>query len=450
MEESIKSKPMFTNKQLRAIIVPLVVEQMLAMTIGLADTVMVSSCGESAVSGVSIVDSINILFLTLFTALATGGSVVAAQYIGMGDKKNASKSANQLFYVALFVSLIFGVICCALRNPILKALYGNVDADVMSYAQTYFLLTAASYPFIAIYNSGAALFRSMGDSKTSMLTSFLMNGLNVVGNAIFIYGCGMEVAGAAWATLLSRIIGSIFITILLFNKKRIISYNALHKVKLDFPMIKKILYIGVPNGIENSIFQVGKIIVAAIVAVLGTTSITANAICANIASIQITPGMSIGVTMITVVGQCVGAGKYEEARKYIRKLMLIAYILVWITTAILFFARYPILRLYNLSDATTELTLKCFYVHAVCAVIIWPFAFALPNALRASNDVKYTMYVSLASMMLLRVLLTYVLIHFFNVSVVAVWIAMCSDWFVRAIFFYIRIKGDKWTKKKLI
>ncbi len=450
MEESIKSKPMFTNKQLRAIIVPLVVEQMLAMTIGLADTVMVSSCGESAVSGVSIVDSINILFLTLFTALATGGSVVAAQYIGMGDKKNAGKSANQLFYVALFVSLIFGVICCTLRNPILKALYGNVDADVMSYAQTYFLLTAASYPFIAIYNSGAALFRSMGDSKTSMLTSFLMNGLNVVGNAVFIYGCGMEVAGAAWATLLSRIIGSIFITILLFNKKRIISYNALHKVKLDFPMIKKILYIGVPNGIENSIFQVGKIIVAAIVAVLGTTSITANAICANIASIQITPGMSIGVTMITVVGQCVGAGKYEEARKYIRKLMLIAYILVWITTAILFFARYPILSLYNLSDATTELTLKCFYVHAVCAVIIWPFAFALPNALRASNDVKYTMYVSLASMMLLRVLLTYVLIHFFNVSVVAVWIAMCSDWFVRAIFFYIRIKGDKWTKKKLI
>ncbi len=450
MEESIKSKPMFTNKQLRAIIIPLVVEQMLAMTIGLADTVMVSSCGESAVSGVSIVDSINILFLTLFTALATGGSVVAAQYIGMGDKKNAGKSANQLFYVSLLVSLIFGVICCTFRNPILKALYGNVDADVMSYAQTYFLLTAASYPFIAVYNSGAALFRSMGDSKTSMLTSFLMNGLNVVGNAIFIYGCGMEVAGAAWATLLSRIIGSIFITILLFNKKRIISYTALYKVKLDFSMIKKILYIGVPNGIENSIFQVGKIIVAAIVAVLGTQSITANAICANIASIQVTPGMSIGVTMITVVGQCVGAGRYEEARKYIRKLMFIAYILIWVTTAILFFARYPILRLYNLSDATTELTLKCFYVHSACAIIIWPFAFALPNALRASNDVKYTMYVSLASMMFLRVLLTYVLIHFFHVSVVAVWIAMCSDWFVRALFFYIRIKGDKWTKKKLI
>lgn len=445
-----ENKPMFTNKQLRAIIVPLVIEQMLAMTIGLADTVMVSSCGESAVSAVSIVDSINILFLTLFTALATGGSVVAAQYIGMGDKKNASSSANQLFYVSLFISLIFGVICCTLRNPILKALYGNVDADVMNYAQTYFLLTAASYPFIAVYNSGAALFRSMGDSKTSMLTSFLMNGLNVVGNAIFIYGLGMEVAGAALATLLSRIIGSIFITILLFNKKRTIRYDKLHKVKLDFPMIKKILYIGIPNGIENSIFQVGKIIVAAIVAVLGTTSITANAICANIASIQITPGMSIGVTMITVVGQCVGAGKYEEARKYIRKLMLIAYILVWVTTAILFVARYPIMHLYNLSEETTKLTLSCFYVHAVCAVIIWPFAFALPNALRASNDVKYTMYVSLASMMLLRVILTYVLIHFFHVSVVAVWIAMCSDWFVRAIFFYIRIKGDKWTKKRLI
>ena len=445
-----ENQPMFTNKQLRKIIIPIVIEQMLAMTIGLADTVMVSSCGESAVSGVSLVDSVNILFLTLFTALSTGGSVVAAQYIGQGDKKSASKSANQLFYVSVSIALIFSIICCSLRAPILNMLYSNVTEEVMNNALIYFLITAASYAFIAVYNSGAALFRAMGDTKTSMLTSFLMNGLNVVGNAILIYGYKMGVAGAAWATLGSRIVGAILITALLYNPNRDICYKALHKIKLDIPMIKKILFIGIPNGIENSIFQVGKIIVAAMVSSLGTTAITANAVCANLASLQVTPGMSIGTAMITVIGQCVGAQRYDEARKYIRKLMIVAYAMVWVTTAILLLGRHPILSLYGLSEETTSVTLLCFYVHSACAILIWPFAFALPNALRASNDVKYTMYVSLASMMLLRVLLTYVLIHFFNVNVVAVWIAMCSDWFVRAIFFYARIKGDKWTKKKLI
>ena len=441
---------MFTNKDLRKLIVPLVIEQVLAMTIGLADTMMVSSCGEAAVSGVSIVDSINYLFITLFVALSTGGSVVAAQYIGMGEKKEASKSANQLFYISVSVALVCGLACCFFRSPILHFIYKNVDEDVMQYALIYFLLTAASYPFLAAYNSGAALFRAMGDSKTSMYTSFLMNGLNVAGNAVLIFGFGMGVKGAAIATLGSRIVGSILITYLLLNQNRTLCYKALYKIKFNGFLIKKMLYIGIPNGIENSIFQIGKIIVASIVAVLGTTSITANTICSNLAGFQVTPGMAVGVAMITVVGQCVGAKEYEQARKYIRKLMLVAYCLVWFMTAFLLIFHKPILSLYNLSEETESLTLTCFIIHAVCAVIIWPPAFSLPNALRAANDVTFTMVASLSSMILFRVTLTYILINCFHVSVVAVWIAMCSDWLIRAICFVVRIKSDAWTKKQLL
>ncbi|MDO4459369.1 MAG: MATE family efflux transporter [Clostridia bacterium] len=441
---------MFTNKDLRKLIVPIVIEQVLAMTIGLADTIMVSSCGEAAVSGVSLVDSINFLFITLFTALATGGSVVAAQYIGHGDREVANKTANQLFYVSVGLALVFGLICCFGRGLILNTVYKSVEADVMSNAMIYFLLTAASYPFLAAYNSGAALFRSMGDSKTSMYTSFLMNGLNVVGNAVLIFGAKMGVAGAAWATLGSRVIGAVFITVLLLNRNRALYYDRLYRIKFNWGLIRKILYIGIPNGIENSVFQLGKIIVASIVAVLGTSSITANAICGNLASFQITPGMAVGVAMVTVVGQCVGAQKYDEARMYIRKLMFVAYCLIWGATLLLFLFRNPVLSLYRLSPETEALTMQCFMVHGICAIAIWPPSFALPNALRAANDVKFTMITALLSMMLFRVVLTYILIHFFGVGVVGVWIAMCSDWLTRAIVFVTRIKGDRWTRKQII
>lgn len=306
---------MFSNKDLRKLIIPLVIEQLLAVTIGMADTVMVSSCGEAAVSGISLVDSINFLLITLFSSLATGGAVIASQYIGRGDHKSASLAAKQLFYASLALSAVLGVIAVFFRKPVLNMVFGSIEADVMAHAQIYFLLSAISYPFLAVYNAGAALFRSMGDSRTTMLISILMNTINIVGNAILIYGFQMAAAGAATASLVSRAVGAIIITVLLLNPRRIIFYDKLHKPEIHLSMLKSILQIGVPNGLENSIFQIGKILVASIVSGFGTISITANAVAGNLASLQVIPGMALGMAMITVVGQCIGAKDYEAVKK---------------------------------------------------------------------------------------------------------------------------------------
>ena len=271
---------MFSNKDLRKLIIPLVIEQLLAVTIGMA----VSSCGEAAVSGISLVDSINFLLITLFSSLATGGAVIASQYIGRGDHKSASLAAKQLFYASLALSAVLGVIAVFFRKPVLNMVFGSIEADVMAHAQIYFLLSAISYPFLAVYNAGAALFRSMGDSRTTMLISILMNTINIVGNAILIYGFQMAAAGAAAASLVSRAVGAIIITVLLLNPRRIIFYDKLHKPEIHLSMLKSILQIGVPNGLENSIFQIGKILVASIVSGFGTISITANAVAGNLAS----------------------------------------------------------------------------------------------------------------------------------------------------------------------
>ncbi len=435
---------MFSNKSLRNLIVPLIIEQLLAVTIGIADTVMVSSCGEAAVSGISLVDSVNFLLITIFSSLATGGAVISAQYIGRGERENACMAAKQLFYSILALSLVLTVIAVVFRNPVLRLIFGSIEPDVMANAQIYFLLSAVSYPFLAIYNAGAALFRSMGDSKTSMVISLIMNTINVGGNALLIFGFQMGVAGAATASLVSRIVAAAAITALLLNRHRTIYYESLHKVTIKWPMIKSIMQIGVPNGLENSIFQIGKVLVASIVAGFGTVSITANAVAGNLASLQIIPGTAIGMAMITVVGQCVGAKDYEAVKKYTRKLMLIAYIAIWFMTAFMLLFSKNILSFYALSEESTALTMQVFVVHGVCACVIWPPAFALPNALRAANDVRYTMLVSLISMWLFRIGFSYVLAIYFNMGVLGIWVSMCIDWLCRAIFFVVRFARGKW------
>lgn len=400
---------MFSNKDLRKLIIPLVIEQLLAVTIGMADTVMVSSCGEAAVSGISLVDSINFLLITLFSSLATGGAVIASQYIGRGDHKSASLAAKQLFYASLALSAVLGVIAVFFRKPVLNMVFGSIEADVMAHAQIYFLLSAISYPFLAVYN-----------------------------------------AGAAAASLVSRAVGAIIITVLLLNPRRIIFYDKLHKPEIHLSMLKSILQIGVPNGLENSIFQIGKILVASIVSGFGTISITANAVAGNLASLQVIPGMALGMAMITVVGQCIGAKDYEAVKKYTKKLMLITYGVVWAMTLLMLLFSKQILSFYSLSEETTTMTMEVFIVHGICAVIVWPLAFALPNALRAANDVRFTMIVSLLSMWIFRIGFSYILAIYFNMGILGTWIAMCIDWFCRGACFVIRFARGKWKNISFI
>lgn len=441
---------MFSRKELTRLIVPLVIEQLLAVTIGIADTIMVASCGEAAVSGVSLVDSINILLINIFSALATGGAIVSSQYIGRDDRENASVSAKTLIYASALLALLIGVFCLILRGPLLHLIFGDVEAEVMANSQTYFWLSALSYPFLAVYNAGAALFRTMGNSKISMLTSILMNLVNLGGNALLIYGFQMGVAGAATATLVSRILGAVLITILLLRQQGIIQIDRLFYPEFRPDMLKKILQIGVPNGLESGMFQIGKILVQSLVASFGTAAIAANAVAGNIAGIPLIPGNAVGLAMITVVGQCVGAQNYPEAKKYTLKLTGLTYAAMGALEILLLLILNPVLSIYQLQSETAELARVILVYHSIVSIFIWPGAFVLPNGLRAAGDVKFTMLVSVFSMWVFRIALSYVIAQWMNWGVFGVWVAMTIDWVVRIIFFGVRFFNGKWQNRQII
>ena len=321
---------LFDNKALKKLIIPLVVEQLLVITVGFADTVMVASVGEAAVSAVSLVDAINILLINIFAALGTGGAVVAAQFIGQGSKDKAKYSAKQLILITALLSVIIMVIVIAFNVPLLHMVFGNVEVDVMKNAEIYFLFSAMSYPFIALYNSGAALFRAIGNSKISMINSAVMNVINIILNAIFIFVFKWGVFGAVLATLIARAVACIVILKMLSHRDNDVCVNDYLHWKFDFMYIKKILAIGIPSGLENGMFQLGKILVQSLIATFGTYSIAANAVSNNLAQMQIIPGMAMSLAMVTVVGQCVGANDYKQAKYYVKKLLKIIYVFLTI------------------------------------------------------------------------------------------------------------------------
>lgn len=441
---------MFSKKDLKRLIIPLIIEQILSVTVGMADTIMVAKKGEVAVSGVSLVDTINILLIGLFSALATGGAVVCAQFIGHKEKDKASEAANQLLLTVSIIAVLFTGFALFMNQGILNLIYHKVEPDVMSNARIYFYITAASYPFIAIYNAGAALFRAMGNSKISMLVSVAMNVINVFGNAILMFGLGMGVEGAALATLLSRIVGAVYITLKLRNPDYDIHLTRKVTFQLNIPMIQRILRIGVPNGLENSIFQFGKIIVSGMIAGLGTSAITANSVANTVSSLEVIPGSAMSLAMLTIVGQCVGANSPEQAKKYTWKLLKIAYIsLAGLNILVILFID-PICSIYQLNPGTAELAKQLMLYHSICCMIIWPSAFTLPNALRAANDVKYTMYVSIASMWIWRIGFSYFLAITLSLGVIGIWVAMTIDWAFRASLFLFRFKRGGWIKHAFI
>ncbi len=435
---------MFTRKQLMKLILPLIVEQFLAVAVGMADTIMITIRGEEAVSGISLVDTLNILLIGLFSALATGGAVVAAQYLGHKDKENAKKAANQLVLTVSVLSILLMTISLVANRGILHLIYGDLDPAIMKYARTYFYLTAASYPFIALYNAGAALFRAMGNSKVSMRVSIGMNAINIAGNAILIYGFGLSVEGAAIPTLVSRIIAAIWIMSKLRKPVHDISIDSIFHLGYEPKMIKRILRIGIPNGLENSVFQIGKILVSGLVASFGTVAIAANAVGNSVANFNCIPGSAIGLAMIPVVGQSVGAGDLKGAKKYIWKLMSYAYVAMILLNVIMILIMPQVVGIFHLSMETQQLATKILIYHCICCMFIWPMAFTLPNALRAANDVKYTMVISIVSMWTFRIALSYILAKAFGLGLFGIWIAMTVDWVFRAIFFVVRIINDKW------
>lgn len=445
-----RSHYLFSNWELANLIGPLVIEQLLAVFVGMADSIMVANVGEAAVSGVSLVDNIMILIINIFAALATGGAVVAGQYIGRKDEKSACKAATQLVWFVSLSAVAIMILVYLGKDIILNQVFGHITAEVKGHADIYLLIVTASIPFIALYNGGAAIFRAMGNSQVSMRVSLLMNAINVTGNAILVFGLRIGTAGVAIPTLISRMVAAIVITVLLCNQTRILHIERTLKIRFDGRMIRKILAIGVPNGLENSMFQLGKILVLSLVSTFGTYAIAANAVSNAIALFQILPGMAISLAITTVISQCVGANDYEQVHYYLKKLLAIIYVAMVGTVALIFLALPLILKAYNLSDQTAAAATNIIHFHGISAMIIWPLSFALPAAYRAAGDAKACMYTSIVSMWIFRIGFSYLVGKYMGLGVFGVWVAMVIDWVVRAICFIIRYFNGKWKHGAIV
>lgn len=436
----------YSNSDLKKLILPLIMEQLLAILVGMLDTVMISGVGEAAVSGVSLVDNINILVIQVFSALATGGAVVAGHALGQHNEEAAGRSAWQMVLFLLYASLVTTVVLIGWHKVILRVIFGQVEAQVMESAATYLIITGLSICPLALYNGCAALFRAMGDSKTTMYISLLMNLLNLIGNALLIFGFKMGVAGAAISTTLSRTVAAALIFALLFKENRVIHFKHRITARINLKQIKKILYIGIPNGLENSLFQLGKILLLSLVSTFGTSAIAANAVCGTIANFNILPGVSINLAILSVASYCIGAGDYEQTRYYTKKLMRLTSVGMITVSLLMILCCRKMLLLYHLTPQTEELAVQVIRYHACMCMFAWVPSFSLPNTLRAAGDVIWTMAIAIISMWVFRIGTAYFFSNVFHLGLIGIWIAMTIDWMFRGICYEFRYHGRKWEK----
>lgn len=437
---------LFSRNDLVRLIIPLIVDQFLQVAVGLSDSIMVARVGEAAVSGVSLVDTVMLLIINIFTALATGGAVIAGQYLGRKDPKTGCEATAQLFNFTFLFSIFIMILGYLGQNVILYHVFGKIEPEVMKDSRTYLLIVLSSIPMIAMYNAGAAIFRAMGNSNVAMKTSLLMNSINVFGNALLIFGFHRGVEGVAIPTVVSRGVACVVILILLNNQKHELHILHPYPFRIKWNVLKQILYIGIPNGLENSMFQLGKIAVLSLVSGLGTASLAANAVGNNIANFAILPGMSFGFALLTVCAQCVGAGDFEQVKYYTKHMMRVEYLCLIASNLIVILALPFILSVYNLSDEAARYANDIILYHAACVVTIWPLSFTLPNTLRAAADVKITMVLSIISMWVFRFGFSYLLTMVFHMGIFGVWVAMTIDWLVRGIFFVCRYRSGRWQK----
>lgn len=444
----MEQQRLFSNQRLIKLIIPLVIEQGLTILVGMADGVMVSSVGEAAISGVSLVDMINAVILVLFSALATGGSVVTSQFLGAQNMEKAQRSVGQLVLMAVALGFLTMVPCIVFDKQLMLLCFGAIEPDVLEEGLKYLRITAMSFPFLALYNAGAAIYRSMGNSKASMNASVLMNIINVAGNAFCIYVLKWGVYGVAIPTLISRAAAGIYMLVLVVKPNQMLRLTREGLNHIDGPMMGSILRIGVPSACENCFFSLGRLIVASMITLFGTSQVSANAVASNIDRVGIIVGQAMGLAMVTVVGQCVGARDTDQATYYIKKLIRWCYIAQGAVNVVILLGTDWLVGLYTtLLPETHDLAVLLARIHGSCAIIFWPLSFVLPNALRASNDVKFTMWVGIGSMLACRIFGSWLLCVLFGMGAVGVWIAMILDWICRISFFVPRTISGKWKTK---
>ena len=440
----------YSNRALKRLLVPLVIEQVLVMLVGMVDTVMVASAGEAAVSGVALVDMVNYLIITVMAALTTGGSVIISQYAGSRQPEQAERSAGQLMTVTLLLSAAILAVCLLGRDAILRLFFGSVEADVMAAAQTYFMITACSFPFLGIYDAGAALYRVMGKTSVTMYVSLAMNVVNVAGDFIGVSVLHAGVAGVAIPTLLSRAFAAVVMTRLAFRRQNSIPLYWHHILMWDTPVVRRILRIAVPNGVENGLFALGKVLVTSIVAGFGTAQIAANGVANSVDQIAVIVVNAVNLAMVLVVGQCVGASDYTQAAHYTKKLMRISYLFTAALGLAVCVLLPVLLPLYGLSAHTLRLAALLIALHNALALLLHPTSFNLANSLRAAGDARFIMIVGICSMIVFRLGSALLFGKLLRLRIVGVWIAMGMDWLARSIAFTIRYKNGKWKEKRAI
>ena len=438
---------LFSKRELLHIVVPLIITQTLAVAIGMEDSIMVSAAGEAAISGVALVDRINAMLVNMFSALSAGGSVVVAQMMGTGQIKKANNAVGQLIASVALAALAMTAVSLVLRSPLLHLVFGSVEADVMHNAGVYFFITAMAYPFLGVYGACQAVFNAMGKTRVPMLVSLVMNLVNIGGNALFIFGFDMGVSGAALGTLLARFVGAALLLFLLHDKRNTLYVENLLRVRFHMPTIRRICRIGIPNGIENSMFELGRLMTQSLISTFGTAQIAANAAAMSVTSLQYIPGGAMGAAIIIMVGRCIGAGEKEQAKKYTMRLVGITYAVIIALSAVICLFVEPIVGSYHLTGESGELAKYLIIFHSVCVCTIWPMGFTLPNGFRAASDVKFTMSLSIFSMWVFRIGLSYLLNALFDLGIMCVWYAMVVDWCVRATVYIIHYFRGSWLKK---
>ena len=452
-------RKIFTNHDLKVLIIPLFLEQLLEVLVGVSDTFMVSYAGEAAVSGVSLVNMFNTVFIYLFSALAAGGAVVVSQYIGSRDEKNGSLSAGQLVMIAAVFSTAVMVLSLALNRQLLRLLFGEVDRDVMEACVTYLQISAYSYPAIAVYNAGAAVYRSLGKTSVTMNISLAANGINIVGNAAGVFVLHAGVAGVAYPSLIARAFSAVTILFLCFRRHagQQASGNAAavrlrwkNIFRWDGGMIRRILGIAVPNGIENGLFQLTKVALSSITALFGTVQIAANGVAQSFWSVAALMGTALGLAFVTVIGQCMGAGDTDAAEYYVKKLLRITFLASIFWNALILAAAPLVLKGYAISAEAARLVVILVIIHNIFNALFYPLSGALANGLRAAGDVKFTMYVSIFSTIGCRVAFSILFGIWLDLGVIGIAFAMCLDWMIRAAFFWLRFQRGKWKEFRVI
>lgn len=443
MKSGVRDGYLFSNRDLVALILPLILEQTLAITVGMADTMMVASVGEAGVSGVSLMDMVNNLIFSVLAALATGGTVVVSQYLGANQINQARDASKQVVLTVFSGATILALVIAIGRKGLLSLLFGSIEADVMEAALTYLVVSVISYPFLGLYNAYAALFRAMGKTSVTFYTSIVGNILNIAGNAICIFGLHMGVLGVAIPSLISRAVMALILCICLKNPAHTLSIRSL-SFRPEMKQIRKILYIGIPGGIENALFQGGRVLVVSIISLFGTTQIAANGIANNLDTMGCMVGQAMNLAMVAVIGRCAGALDHTQIRYYTKKLMIFTYLATAVVNLTILTNLPFLLSLYGLSKETTDLAFRLVMIHNGFAMILWPVSFVFPNMLRACNDVKFPMGIAIFSMAAFRIGFSYILGIRLGMGALGVWYAMILDWIFRSLCFVVRYFRGNW------